>query len=283
MGGAGGFYYGRNWGLALAKKKADVGFLNYKQTLGARLDKELGQDDITKLMSNEHVKNAFSPKDVKMLYSVLPKWELTIWEFKAALKKLETAKLTYKIPSAIKDPLNKGRAILHKPALRVEGAEKHHKEGKISDDMALRIFQMFDLSGNGKINANEIITVLAIFSDGDDKSKAELLFDVWDYDGDGIITRKEMREAYKKMNKGQAIAGSVPAARVFTSAFFNICDQNKDGKVTKEEFLAKYQDKYGSTLTKLLADDHYLKFLNKEDFPEMARCFTEAYQEARTR
>ena len=51
--------------------------------------------------------------------------------------------------------------------------------------------------------------------------------------------------------------------------------------VTKEQFVSKYSDKKLAKLVDLMASDHYLKFLNKQDFPEMARCFQEAYSASR--
>ena len=39
--------------------------------------------------------------EIKQLFSVLPKWEISLWEFRTALNKMETAKLHYKAPSAV--------------------------------------------------------------------------------------------------------------------------------------------------------------------------------------
>eukprot|EP00658_Telonema_sp_P-2_P054897 TRINITY_DN43659_c0_g1_i3.p1 TRINITY_DN43659_c0_g1~~TRINITY_DN43659_c0_g1_i3.p1 ORF type:complete len:325 (+),score=82.42 TRINITY_DN43659_c0_g1_i3:209-1183(+) len=269
VGGAAGVYWGKEWGLSIAKKKAGVGYQNYSNTLAARLDKDVGQDDIQALLKDETVKGAFSVKEIKMLWSVLPKWDLSLWDFKDALTRMETAKLHYKVPGTV----NKAMDKVGKPRIMKQGREEWHQPQKISDAAALRIFRMFDLDNNGKVNANEIITVLAIFSEGDPDAKAGLLFDVWDYDGDGEISRKQMRESYKKLKTG----GSTTMGTFFTSVFFNICDQDKRGIVSRQQFIDKYGSGKMDTLLKLMGDEHYAKFLNREDFPEMARCFREAY------
>ena len=47
-----GFYFGDQWGTSRAAKKAEMGYKNYSQTLGARLDKQLGQEDISTLLND---------------------------------------------------------------------------------------------------------------------------------------------------------------------------------------------------------------------------------------
>ena len=64
-------------GYEIAKKRFDfkdkVRVSNYKHSLAGQLGKQVGQDDLTNVLSDERVKGAFSLSEVKQLYTVLPK------------------------------------------------------------------------------------------------------------------------------------------------------------------------------------------------------------------
>ena len=202
------------------------------------------------------------------------RWDISLWEFKNALNKLESAELHYRAPEPVEAKLHKvGKAM-------PKGREQWHLSRTIKDEEATMLFRMFDLNGDGRIQASEMITVFAVFAkadtEEDKKERARLLFRIWDQDGDGEITRKEMREGYKKMN---AHAGKGIAGRTLTSVFFHFADKNGDGKISEQEFVddPKLVDRVMFAMT----NSHYQKFLNKEDFPELARCLTESYHELR--
>ena len=56
--------------------------------------------------------------------------DITLWEFKDALNRLETAKLHYKTP----DIVNKAASAVGKPNVMQQGAEKFHTPQKVKDD-----------------------------------------------------------------------------------------------------------------------------------------------------
>ena len=156
---------------------------NYKNSLPGQLGKLVVQEDLCAILEDEHVKNAFSISEVKQLFTVLPKEGISLWEFRQALQKLETAPLHYQAPEALEKKLK----IIGKEM--PQGAEKWHSARKISESEAYQIFRMFDLNGDGVVNAAEIITVLALFAKAhtpeEKRDKARLIFTQWDRDGDG--------------------------------------------------------------------------------------------------
>ena len=171
-------------------------------------------------------------------------------------------------------------SICRRPALTLDDPPCFSAADTVFAQQALRIFRMFDVDNDGKITAAEIVTILAVFAKADTaaekKEQARFLFDLWDYDGDGKITKKEMREAYKAFNNHP---GKTVAARAFTAAMFQHCEGVEGGVITREDFAAN--DAFVTKLSLAMTDSHFHRFLNKEDFPEMARCLSEAYAERR--
>ena len=97
---------------------------------------------------------------------------------------------------------------------------------------------------------------------------------MWDENRDGKITKKEMREAFRKLPKNRL------AARTMVSVLFKKCEKTQGEFLTKEDFVKNHDliDK----ITNMMVSSHYQNFMNKEDFPEMARCLAEAYNESRS-
>jgi hypothetical protein len=77
---------------------------------------------------DDRVKGALSVSEIKQLFSVLPKWDISLWEFRAALNKMETAKLHYKAPSAVDKKLHAVGKSMH------TGAEKWRKARSVSEE-----------------------------------------------------------------------------------------------------------------------------------------------------
>ena len=83
---------------------------------------------------DDRVKGALSVSEIKQLFSVLPKWDISLWEFRAALNKMETAKLHYKAPSAVDKKLHAVGKSMH------TGAEKWRKARSVSEEeVSLRV------------------------------------------------------------------------------------------------------------------------------------------------
>ena len=89
---------------------------------------------ISALKKDDRVKGALSVSEIKQLFSVLPKWEISLWEFRTALNKMETAKLHYKAPSAVDKKLHAVGKSMH------TGAEKWRKARTVSEEeVSLRV------------------------------------------------------------------------------------------------------------------------------------------------
>ena len=68
---------------------------------------------------------------------------------------------------------------------------------------------MFDLNKDGTLQATGIVTVLAIFCDGSDEEKSELLFRIWDSNDDGKITKQDIKEHTRALGKNSIVGNAV--------------------------------------------------------------------------
>jgi len=249
IGGGGGFVAGRKFETWWKGKK-------YMKTMAARLP--TAHDEMTSLRESELIKKTFSSSDIKGLFAALPKDDITLWEFKNALKKLQSTSVRFD------NRLLQGKEGKEKMKLM-----KNTRE--INDEEALRIFRMFDLHNTGKIHTSEFVTILAIYCSGTEAERAELLFKVWDTDGDGVITREEMKHAHRRMPM------SMTRCKIMTSIMFQLAKNKDSDRITLEEF--KASPKTMHMVSDVMMSSNYMDFLNKENFPAMATAISQAYEE----
>merc|ERR1711915_663698 len=105
--------------------------------------------------------------------------------------------------------------------------------------MQKHVFRMYDTDKNGTIDFTEFMIIFHIMSDGTVEEVLTKIFRVFDVNGDGVITVKEMNKLIKDMygllkKKDPALAAEEMVAK---TAFAEM-DENKDGKVTQQEFLS---------------------------------------------
>ena len=106
-------------------------------------------------------------------------------------------------------------------------------------------FKIFDTDGDGFVDFNEYIIAISITSRGDPEQRLEWAFSMFDLDGDGFITRQEMLETIRSVNKMvgnntgmlKTRQHSQISAQKYVNKIFDKMDKNKDGKLSKEEFV----------------------------------------------
>lgn len=110
-------------------------------------------------------------------------------------------------------------------------------EGDASE-FASHVFRTFDSDKSGFIDFKEFMYSLSITSRGNLEEKLEWAFKIYDVDGDGYVTKREMediiRSVYKMYADSRLGRKETPEQR--TARIFEKFDLNKDGKLTMEEF-----------------------------------------------
>lgn len=110
-------------------------------------------------------------------------------------------------------------------------------EGDASD-FANHVFRTFDMDKSGFIDFKEFLSSLSITSRGNLEEKLEWAFKIYDVDGDGFVTKPEMeaiiRSVYKMYANSRLGKKETPEQR--TAKIFEKFDEDKDGKLSVEEF-----------------------------------------------
>jgi len=176
-------------------------------------------------------KNHLSVKDVEALYEA----------FQTKNKKAGPVKL------------KKFREIL-------EAAHKIHNNDDFGPDSAELVFTIFDADHNGKVDAMEFISGVAMLANGSVEEKAKLIFNAIDRDGNGKISKKEFTDYVEKtidvakavylrqtkeeglnaaMRLGLKVAMKVAQGTVLDKVVEEAfeADQDGDGSISLEEWL----------------------------------------------
>ncbi|CAK4180558.1 unnamed protein product [Aphanomyces euteiches] len=113
-----------------------------------------------------------------------------------------------------------------------------------------RLFDIFDVDGNGTVDFAELTAGLSVLCGGRREDKVRAAFALYDYNHDGVISLDEMTRyltaVFKVLystNPGlEAQMQVTPAelAQVTAEQAFLECDINQDGKLTLDEFHAWY-------------------------------------------
>ncbi|KAG7201278.1 hypothetical protein KM043_004056 [Ampulex compressa] len=101
------------------------------------------------------------------------------------------------------------------------------------------VFNSFDVDRDGIVTFGDLLAGVALIINGDTDEKLSWIFRFYDLNGDGRITRREMlaivTAIYEMVHNGQAFQRMVNA---HVDRFFERIDVDRDGVISKEEFMA---------------------------------------------
>ncbi|WAR22999.1 NCAH-like protein [Mya arenaria] len=110
-----------------------------------------------------------------------------------------------------------------------------------ASEFAEHVFRTFDRDGNGTVDFKEFLIGLCVSGSDDTAAKLSWAFKMYDIDGDGYISRQEMRSIMSAIYKMTELqnpdeTGSQASAEDLADRFFEDFDTNKDGLVSWAEF-----------------------------------------------
>lgn len=109
-----------------------------------------------------------------------------------------------------------------------------HIEGSTLD----RMFTLFDMDGDGKVDYREFISGAASLSSATG-SRMKLIFDLFDTDGNGSISPGELEAAMRSMSLATSLSSTGEAIKVSgeLGKLFESIDTNGDGSISFDEFV----------------------------------------------
>eukprot|EP01125_Pyxidicula_operculata_P016831 TRINITY_DN5831_c0_g2_i2.p1 TRINITY_DN5831_c0_g2~~TRINITY_DN5831_c0_g2_i2.p1 ORF type:complete len:133 (+),score=18.92 TRINITY_DN5831_c0_g2_i2:278-676(+) len=104
------------------------------------------------------------------------------------------------------------------------------------------LFQLYDCDHSGTITWREYICVITLIMAGTIEDRVRLIFNCFDADGNGVLTKDEFKKAAKNFSdlNGDEIDD-------FTEKVFRECDKNGDKEVSYKEFhnwVISHQDSF---------------------------------------
>ncbi|KAL4235605.1 Hippocalcin-like protein 1 [Mactra antiquata] len=121
---------------------------------------------------------------------------------------------------------------------------------------AEHIFRTFDTDNSGTVNFKKFLVGLCVSGrESDTECKLRWAFRMYDVNGDGYISKEEMREIIEAIFKmtNAILPEGIGSAEEMADSFFHRFDTNADGRITYEEF--KDGAKEDSVIIKLLECD----------------------------
>ncbi|XP_066593362.1 hippocalcin-like protein 4 isoform X2 [Prorops nasuta] len=99
------------------------------------------------------------------------------------------------------------------------------------------IFNSFNKNSNGLVSFADFISVITVIVKGNIDEKLSWIFELYDLNGDGCITRREMlvtlSAIYEMVSDGQIVQRTINR---HVDRIFDKMDTDKDGIISKEEF-----------------------------------------------
>ncbi|XP_064625058.1 neurocalcin homolog isoform X2 [Lineus longissimus] len=101
---------------------------------------------------------------------------------------------------------------------------------------ARNVFRTYDVDGDGQICFKEFILGISVTDRGTVEEKLEWAFAIYDKDGSGYIDKEETLDILLSVQEMQGKTNKKAAEKV-VKRVFNKFDVDKDGKLSKKEFL----------------------------------------------
>merc|ERR1711874_528669 len=105
-------------------------------------------------------------------------------------------------------------------------------------EMADHIFRMYDTDQNGYVTFIEFMVVYNLINNGTAEQNLEQIFRIFDVNNDGIISLEEMNVLVKNIALMVDNKEGCEDPKVCAKKVFDEMDKDKNGKVTKEEFVS---------------------------------------------
>ena len=135
------------------------------------------------------------------------------------------------------------------------------------------LFDAFDSDGNGSIDFAELGAGLSVLCGGDAEQRVRLAFSLFDLDGDGTISPREMtrylgavfRVAFARDETLRARVAATPEELADATAkqAFALCDTNRDGRLDYREFRRWYLSQNGEEDSVVEAQDAIAALQNR--------------------
>ncbi|XP_074534495.1 guanylyl cyclase inhibitory protein [Halichoeres trimaculatus] len=113
--------------------------------------------------------------------------------------------------------------------------------GSESAEYAEQIFRTLDSNGDGLVDFREYVMAISMLIEGSAVEKLQWSFKLYDKDGDGAITREEMLDIMKAVNKMSVTAAlSEPnplTAEECTNRIFVRLDKDNNAVISLDEFI----------------------------------------------
>lgn len=120
-----------------------------------------------------------------------------------------------------------------------------------------RIFELFDKDRSGSVSLGELIDGLHLMVNGSQKEKLQFLFDVIDLNGDGKIDLEELDTILSSSLADASISITDEDYTRLIENFISETDTDDDGAITYDELLAQFQ-KYPQLFENLSLNIHGL-------------------------
>ena len=110
--------------------------------------------------------------------------------------------------------------------------------GVDADKMECHVFRIYDVNNDGYIDFVEFMVVYSIMAGGSPREILGKIFRLFDENSDGAITREEMERLVSDMyGLLKRKNPNCLAVELIKSSVFTEMDSDRDGLVTKEEFI----------------------------------------------
>ncbi|XP_064476773.1 NADPH oxidase 5-like isoform X2 [Ornithodoros turicata] len=110
---------------------------------------------------------------------------------------------------------------------------------------AERMFHVFDTDHSGSISLQEFIASVRRFASRSQDDKLELLFTLYDVDGDGLIQMEELRDVIRACMEENELHFSDVQVDALTRVLFEDADTDYTGSISFDEFRAQLQKRPG--------------------------------------